>query len=47
MDRKKRTPKKDTVTIFRRYRRVNGRVLDARAYGLRAWKLEIPADRVR
>ncbi len=34
------------VLIFRRYRRTrNGKVLDARKYGFRAWPIRVRRDR--
>lgn len=37
--------REDEQVIFRRYRRVGGRVLDAYKYGLKAWPIRIRKKR--
>jgi hypothetical protein len=39
------TQKTDRTVIFRRYRTLpNGKVLDARNYGLKAWPISVSGD---
>ena len=39
-----KSPDPGEQVIFRRYRRTkDGRVLDARKYGLKAWPIRVPA----
>ncbi len=41
-------PNDEYVVIFRRYRRTrDGRVLDARKYGLRAWPIRVRRNRLK
>lgn len=40
------SPEEGRRVIFRRYRKLpNGRILDARAYGKKAWKIVLDDDK--
>ena len=44
-DRQKAHDEDEYVVIFRRYRRVGGKVLDAHDYGYRAWPIRVKRNK--